>query len=105
MEKSQREEIVEFLKARMPVHLIILFGSEAKSVASKDSNLDWAFLAKPSISNMRRWDIAQELAIFLQRDVDLVDLEKASDVFKFQIVSEGEIFFEAGDFNAYLDQI
>jgi predicted nucleotidyltransferase len=71
--------------------LIILFGSFAKGQQNSSSDLDIAFLSKQDISNVDRWQVAQELAIKLNIDVDLIDLSKANDVLRFEIVSTGDI--------------
>ena len=47
-------------------------------------------LAYNPIPAMRRFELAQELAIQLHRDVDLVDLRTASTVMRVQVISTGE---------------
>lgn len=39
---------------------------------------------------MRRFELAQELATQLHRDVDLLDLRTASTVMRMQVISTGE---------------
>ncbi len=46
-------------------------------------------LARDPIPNIRRFEIAQELAAQLHRDVDLVDLRTASTVMRMQVLSTG----------------
>jgi uncharacterized protein len=52
--------------------------------------VDLAVLACDPIPAMRRFGLAQELAIQLHRDVDLVDLRTASTVMRMQVISTGE---------------
>lgn len=40
-----------------------------------------------------RWKLIQQLAVLLNRDVDLIDLSSASTVMQFQVVSTGERVF------------
>ena len=49
----------------------------------------------------------EELASILDKDVDLVDLESASDVFRFQIASQGIVIYadNSKDIELYLDKI
>ena len=74
-------------------------------MAYKESDLDLAFIVRPPIDNITRWEIEQALSVEINRTVDLVDLEQASDVFKFQIVTTGSMLFQSEDFNLYFDQI
>ena len=46
-------------------------------------------LARDPIPNLRRFELAQELAGQLHRDVDLVDLRTASTVMRMQVLSTG----------------
>lgn len=66
------------------------FGSQAKGTARPGSDVDLAVLTRDPIPNLRRFELAQELAIRLHRDVDLVDLRTASTVMRMQVISTGE---------------
>jgi predicted nucleotidyltransferase len=65
------------------------FGSQVKGTARPGSDVDLAVLAQRPIPNLRRFELAQELAAQLHRDVDLVDLHQASTVMKMQVLSTG----------------
>jgi len=65
------------------------FGSQAKGTARPGSDVDLAVLARDPLPAMRRFELAQELAIQLHRDVDLVDLRSASTVMRMQVISTG----------------
>jgi predicted nucleotidyltransferase len=82
--------LIEHLKKSVP-ELIALyrFGSQAKGTARPNSDVDLAVLAHDPIPNLRRFELAQELAIQLHRDVDLGDLRTASTVMQMQILSTG----------------
>ena len=82
--------LIEHLKKSVP-ELIALyrFGSQAKGTARPDSDVDLAVLTHNPIPAMRRFELAQELAIQLHRDVDLVDLRSASTVMRMQVISTG----------------
>ncbi|MEK6533666.1 MAG: nucleotidyltransferase domain-containing protein [Nitrospirota bacterium] len=83
--------LIEYLRKSVP-ELIALyrFGSQAKGTARPDSDVDLAVLTRNPIPAMRRFELAQELAIQLHREVDLVDLRSASTVMRMQVVSTGE---------------
>lgn len=54
-----------------------------------DSDIDLAILSDKTLSELDRFELAQELAIQLHRDVDLVDLRSASTVMRMQVLSTG----------------
>lgn len=83
--------LIEFAKQAIP-DLIALyrFGSQTKGSARPDSDVDLAVLTRHPILALRRFELAQELAAQLHRDVDLVDLRTASTVMRMQVISAGE---------------
>jgi len=82
--------LVQYLRQSIP-DLIVLyrFGSQAKGTARRDSDMDLAVLARDPIPNLRRFELARDLAIQLHCDVDLVDLRSASPVMRMQVLSTG----------------
>jgi predicted nucleotidyltransferase len=72
-----------------------LFGSVARGEARPDSDVDVAFLARRSVPPLAVFDAAQDLAVTLGRDVDLVDLSQALTVFRAQVVTSGRRLFAA----------
>lgn len=90
MEKT----IVSFLEEKLSPSLIYIFGSTIKGAVHKESDIDIAFLSENI--KMDRYDlfmIAQELADKLNKEVDLIDLENTSTVFRAQIIQTGKIIF------------
>jgi predicted nucleotidyltransferase len=65
------------------------FGSQVTGTARPDSDVDLAILTRDPIPAMRRFELAQDLAIQLHCDVDLVDLRSASTVMRMQVISTG----------------
>ena len=82
--------LIEFAQQAIP-DLIALyrFGSQAKGTARPDSDVDLAIFSRVALSELRRFELAQELATQLHRDVDLVDLRSASTVMRMQVISTG----------------
>jgi predicted nucleotidyltransferase len=75
---------------------VYLFGSQADGTARAHSDYDIAFLVEWGHSPSRRelWRLSLLLAKQLRVDyVDLIDLQNASTVFRFEIVSTGERIF------------
>ena len=82
--------LIEYISTAIP-DLIALyrFGSQAKGTARPHSDIDLAVLSHNSIANLHRFELAQELATRLHRDVDLIDLRAASTVMRMQVLSTG----------------
>lgn len=92
----QLDAIVDILRHRVPGCVAIyLFGSHATGGAHRDSDVDLAVLAPAPLGDEERWHLAQTLAIALGRDVDLVDLRRASAVMRVQVVDSGKLLFES----------
>lgn len=82
--------LIEHLRKSVPGLIALYrFGSQAKGTARPGSDVDLAVLARNPIPAIRRFELAQELAIQLHRDVDLVDLRSASTVMRMQVISTG----------------
>lgn len=82
---------IEYIRQSVPGLIALYrFGSQAKGTAHPNSDVDLAVLARNPLPNMRRFELAQELATQLHRDVDLVDLRTASTVMRMQVISTGE---------------
>lgn len=66
------------------------FGSTVRGEERAGSDVDLAVLARAPLDPVRRFDLQGELAAALHRDVDLVDLRRASTVMAMQVVSTGQ---------------
>jgi uncharacterized protein len=91
-------QLIEYIRNAVPSLIALYrFGSQAKGTAGPDSDLDLAVLASDLIDNLRRFEVAQELATQLHCDVDLIDLRAASTVMRMQVISTGDCLFSAND--------
>jgi len=73
---------------------IVLFGSAInKNFDVNKSDIDIAFISQDTLSNVQRWDIQEKLAAILNFNVDLIDLVKSDDVFRFEVISKGKVLF------------
>lgn len=97
MRMENRAVIIELLTEQLPkLQGVYLFGSQADGTARAHSDYDIAFLVEWGHSPSRRelWELSLLLAKQLRVDyVDLIDLQNASTVFRFEIVSTGERIF------------
>ncbi len=79
------------LHARFPGLLsVYLFGSTAQGTAGPDSDVDVALLLPGKADAVALWEAGNELALGLDREVDLIDLRAASTVMQHQVVTTGQ---------------
>ena len=71
------------------------FGSTVAEQTHADSDVDLALLAAVPLPALARWNLQEELARRLGRDVDLVDLRAASTVMRAQVLGHGVLLAEA----------
>ncbi|MDO3378364.1 type VII toxin-antitoxin system MntA family adenylyltransferase antitoxin [Geoalkalibacter halelectricus] len=85
--------VAEYLAHAVPGLLAVYrFGSFGTPGERKESDIDLAFLAEAPVPNITRWNLAQELASTVGRNVDLVDLRQATTVMRMQVVAQGTRF-------------
>lgn len=88
------KSLTEQLRAEIPGLLAVYrFGTWGTPDERTNSDIDIAVLAEAPLPPERCWDVAQQLAGRLGRDVDLVDLRSASTVLTARVVSQGERLF------------
>jgi len=73
--------------------LLMLFGSQAKNTATKDSDVDLAFYAVHKVDEQA---LLEELMSALNRgDIDLINLFSTHNhIIRYQILSTGNVIFE-----------
>ena len=60
-----------------------------------DSDIDIAILTDKQIDEYQLYMISQQLADDLKREVDIVDLKRASTVFKAEILRNGKLIYNS----------
>ena len=88
--ESELNKAIEILKEEFNPIVIYLFGSAVRNQLRKDSDIDIAILTENEIEPYVCFMKAQELADIFKRDVDLIDLNTSSTVFKAQVVGTGK---------------
>ena len=92
---ERESEIVELIERRLfpgpdeRLFAVYLFGSAAHGETNRESDADLAFLGSPPREALRVFEAAQDAAVLLDRDVDLVDLTGASTVLRARVVGSG----------------
>lgn len=84
------DAVLDLLRDTIPSLIAVYqFGSAGTSYERPSSDLDLAFLATRPEDPVAIWNTAQKVAIQLGRDVDLVDLRRASTVMAAHIITSG----------------
>lgn len=97
---KHNERIIHFMQNSIAhVRAIWIFGSYAKQCDTISSDIDIAVLTDWAIQPMpplALWDIAQTLACMLNKDVDIIDMRRASTVMQYQVIVYGKRIFGHG---------
>jgi len=88
------------LRALPDCRVIYRFGSWGTAMQRPDSDIDLAILPSRPLDSVYCWELAQALATQAGRDVDLVDLLRASTVLRMEVVAHGERLYRADDTEA-----
>ncbi len=93
-----KSKLLPFISKRKEVLFAYLFGSVAKESASRLSDIDIAVYLDPSqITQVNGYGYKSELLVDLQNvlkgKVDLVILNEASTVLKFQVLKNGTLIY------------
>lgn len=72
---------------------IYLFGSYYNGHARQDSDLDIAVLFKEKKNTLAIWEASTQMASTLNLSVDLIQLNTASTVFRYVILSESKLLY------------
>ena len=96
MNNEQDAVVVAVLRRALPELVAVYrFGSSATGTQGPDSDIDLAVLSPGRLAPRARFDLQEDIAAALRRPVDLVDLRAASSVMAIQVVSTGELLFDA----------
>jgi len=96
-----KEEIIILLQ-EIKIKFAYIFGSSVKGNFRKESDIDIAVYIEEDIDDYTIFMKAQEIAVKLNRDIDLVNLKKVSTVFAAQIIFTGELII-CGDINKKME--
>jgi len=109
LENALLQEIIAPIVQRIPnVQAVYLFGSAVSGQTHPGSDIDVAVIAPFRLDTVALWELGQEMAARMGRDVDLVDLGSASTVMRAQVIAGGrriycaeEAFCEVFEDTAY----
>jgi len=94
MKKINRNKVISYLCKAIPtLEAIYFYGSYLTDSFTDKSDLDIAIKVEGQFENRKRWKTQEELASSIGRNVDLLNLNNASLVMQFEVVSAGERVF------------
>lgn len=93
MSKQETRIVQKIRQVIDEVQVIYLFGSTVSKDVHSKSDIDLAVVAARPIDPVKLWYLAQDLALIVGKDVDLVDLRRASTVFRYQVINSGKRIF------------
>jgi predicted nucleotidyltransferase len=88
------QQAVDFLEERFGLDTLWLFGSEALGTSRPDSDVDLAALFHRRPNALEVFEAQAELAELLHREVDLVDLDRASPILGMQVLKHGRLLLD-----------
>lgn len=91
-----QQELVLAALASFDPAAVYLFGSAATGRERPDSDLDLAFLPRRTADPVATFQVAQQLADALGREIDLVDLSKATTVMAKEVLRCGLLIADIG---------
>ena len=89
-----RDELLNFFRKQTQILTVFIFGSHGTEYENKMSDIDFGILFENKISLMEELTIAGEIEMIVEKEIDLVTLNKANVILKYKIVKTGEIIFE-----------
>ncbi len=88
-----RKTIVEILVKNVKPTFIYLYGSYARGEEREDSDIDLGVYADSRLTPYDLFVLAGEISLYVNRDVQIVDLRKIDTVFAAQIVASREVLY------------
>ena len=95
LSSAQIDTIKAHLDGRFGLDALWLFGSEAIGSAGPFSDIDLAGLFRGRPSALDLLEARDALGALLGRDIDLVDLERASPIVAMQVLRHGRLLVDA----------
>ena len=86
---------VDLLRAQVPgLVFVMLYGSHARGDARRESDVDIALLADDPVEPLELLELQAALERPCGAMVDLVDLWRADDVLRVQVIEHGRVLFQ-----------
>lgn len=88
MEKI-KEDIKSVFIGKYDIECIVIFGSYVRESQTPQSDIDIAIKIKGGITKKELNDISKQLEEIIKKEVDLIDLDNANSILKYEILYSG----------------
>lgn len=96
LSKEDNRDIVEMVRRCLPLAQgVYIYGSMARGEGRSDSDVDIAVVQIDPIQPYQALQLRSDLGVRLGRDIDILDLRRASTEIAFQVVGEGQCIWGA----------
>ena len=89
--KDPFQKLIHYLQTIPEVRLAYLFGSRARGDDARGSDTDIAVLFRPGLPLFRDDQIFSEASRLVEGETDLISLNKASPLLKYEVIGEGRL--------------
>ena len=89
-----QHEIIGFLKSRLDLIAVYLYGSILTSQFNDQSDIDISVISEKEVDPLALYEISAGLSVLLKRDIHLIDFVKANEVLKIEILKNKTILFD-----------
>lgn len=97
---KNEEIIIDFLKKQISgLAGIYIYGSFADESMRPESDIDIGFISSEKIDPVKLWEIQEQLASKLDKDVDLVDLKNVSVILRAEVIEKGIRIFTGNKYD------
>jgi len=83
------DKLTAFFDAKPAIILALLYGSCARGTETEKSDADIAVAMSKPLSLDNRLSLQLELALFLKKEIDLVDIRKITGLLHYKVFTEG----------------
>lgn len=96
------KNVIDRIAKKYSIKIVILFGSVARNMTNKNSDVDLAVLVDSKLGLTKELKLRHELQDLFKKEVDLVFLPGAGPLLLGQIAKEGKLLFgKKSEFNAF----
>lgn len=88
------EAVKDFFSSHEQIAAVYLFGSAARGIMRKSSDVDIAVMTFCPIPTMKRISWETELSNILSKDVDLIIFSQAGSLLQHQVLKYGKLLYE-----------
>lgn len=89
-----KDKVIKLLNNALDCDAIVIFGSFARGTQNEESDVDIGVKLNKEVTKNELYNISNELAEKLKRDIDLVNLDTIeNDGFKYEILINGEVIY------------